>query len=206
MAPILHRLQSLSITGSYNAQIPYLLRDVLPDGLPHLKSLEIQQLPWSDTNQRMRREKGSMWYEQPDGTFCVAKNGKQAKNTIMGNYLFSIVKGAPNVEELGLHGGGCLRPENVVSTRGIPQLNSLLISRNFRGLSLLSCNISLRWREYIPMGVVSNIEVQTHQILPKSRKVFLAFSRPFKRWPMFAGSSPPLRASYTETFLISRQE
>ena len=58
-----------------------------------------------------------MWYEQPDGTFCVAKNGRQAKNTIMGkNYLHSILRGAPNVEELGLHGGGCLRPENAVST------------------------------------------------------------------------------------------
>ena len=54
-----------------------------------------------------------MWYEQLDGTFCVAKNGKQAQNTFMGNYLHSIVRGTPNIEELGLHGGGCLRPENV---------------------------------------------------------------------------------------------
>ncbi len=122
LAPILHRLQSLSITGSYNAQIPYLLRDVLPDGLPHLKSLEIQQLPFSDTKQRMRMEKGSMWYEHPDGTFCVAKNEKQAKNTIMGNYLHSIVKGAPNVEELGLHGGGLFEAgKRGEHPRGVPQ-------------------------------------------------------------------------------------
>ena len=62
-----------------------------------------------------------MWYEQLDGTFCVAKNGKQAQNTFMGNYLHSIVKGTPNIEELGLHGGGCLRPENVVSTGDVAE-------------------------------------------------------------------------------------
>lgn len=116
LAPILHRLTSLSIDNSINAQIPYLLRSVIPTGLPLLKSLGIRQTPGNlDWISQSEAQKGALWYETEDGVFHVPdpekmENPQEMKEEMARfrhsldekNYMDSIVKGAPNLEEISL--------------------------------------------------------------------------------------------------------
>ncbi|KDR73787.1 hypothetical protein GALMADRAFT_72339 [Galerina marginata CBS 339.88] len=102
LAPILQQLVSLSIDQSINAQVPYLLRSAIPSGLPHLKSLEIDQ-DFSSYPHVLRLE-GTTWYESADRTFHEARDLKQASRTFANDYIESIARGAPNLEELALHG------------------------------------------------------------------------------------------------------
>ena len=102
LAPILGQLQSLSIHQSINAQIPYLLRSVCPtrNGLPKLKSLDIGQNPSSSA--AYANKEGSLWYETPDGVFHHGTN--MSSRTVFDGFMHSIVRGAPNLEEIGFHG------------------------------------------------------------------------------------------------------
>jgi hypothetical protein len=100
LAPILSQLASLTIFGSINAQIPYLLRSVLTEGLPNLKSLNIGQ-QFSSSGKNINIE-GALWYETEDGEFRQAKVTKAAK-TVLDGYMHSITRGAPNLEEIGFH-------------------------------------------------------------------------------------------------------
>jgi hypothetical protein len=93
-------LISLTVYGSINAQIPYLLRSVLPNGLPNLKSLGIVQLP-SNSGENVNLE-GALWYETEDGRFREAKLEKAGRDVLNG-YIHSIARTAPNLEEIGLH-------------------------------------------------------------------------------------------------------
>ncbi|KAF8168702.1 hypothetical protein BJ912DRAFT_888931 [Pholiota molesta] len=101
LVAILPQLVSLGFTTSYNGQVPYLLRAVLPNGLPKLKSLEIEQdvRGWED-----HTLEGVLWYETLDGEFRTENNRKKMDRDFMNGYMHSIVRGAPNLEELGLHG------------------------------------------------------------------------------------------------------
>lgn len=94
---------ALSIQQSLNAQVPYLLRCLIPAGLPNLASLEIDQ-EWSADRETLNRYEGSRWYETPDGKFHVERRLKNAARTFMDDYIHSIVRGAPNLNELCLHG------------------------------------------------------------------------------------------------------
>ncbi|KAF8168689.1 hypothetical protein BJ912DRAFT_199020 [Pholiota molesta] len=102
--PILAQLVSLGFTESYNCQVPYLLRVVLPNGLPHLRSLEIEwdTVGWETWDQRALE--GALWYETSDGQFRTETNPKKMQRHCTNGYMHSIVRGAPNLEELGLHG------------------------------------------------------------------------------------------------------
>ena len=100
LALILGQLLSLSIHGSINAQIPYLLRSVCPNGLPKLKSLDINQI--SDSSVKNKNIEGSLWYETPDGVFQRGTN--KSSRTVFDGFMHSIVRGAPNLEEIGFHG------------------------------------------------------------------------------------------------------
>ena len=104
LAPILNRLISLTIYGSINAQVPYLLRSVLPDGLLNLKSLKISQSPIVDDRIRDEDE-GARWYETKLGVFCLALPGREvASRNVTNDYIYSIARGAPNLEEICFHG------------------------------------------------------------------------------------------------------
>ncbi|KAF8188098.1 hypothetical protein BJ912DRAFT_409941 [Pholiota molesta] len=100
LVPMLPQLVSLGFTQSYNGQVPYLLRSVLPNGLPQLRSLEIEQdiAGWDK-----RTLEGVLWYETLDGQFRTENDGKKMVRDLMSGYMHSIVRGAPNLEELGLH-------------------------------------------------------------------------------------------------------
>jgi hypothetical protein len=115
LVPILPQLVSLAFVQSHNAQVPYLLRAVLPNGLPHLKSLEIDQ-DTANWDHRHSME-GVQWYETSDGKFHVAKEREtmlEEAGFPLEGYMCSIVKGAPNIEELGLHGEAPLDTESLV--------------------------------------------------------------------------------------------
>ncbi|KAF8168712.1 hypothetical protein BJ912DRAFT_862685, partial [Pholiota molesta] len=103
-APILPQLVSLAFTESYNCQVPYLLRVVLPNGLPRLRSLEIERDTVYRETWDQRALEGALWYETSDGQFHIETNPKKMKRHCMDGYMHSIVRGAPNLEELGLHG------------------------------------------------------------------------------------------------------
>lgn len=97
----LGQLDHLGINYSYNLQVPYLLRSVLPDGLPRLKSLEIHQKP-SSKSWALSRE-GTRWYETESGDFLEELDDKKTSKSVDSSYINSIVQGAPNIEELCLH-------------------------------------------------------------------------------------------------------
>jgi hypothetical protein len=98
---------------------------VLPNGLPQLKSLEIQQ---DIADPQDRKLEGVLWYETLDGDFRIEKNRKKAGSIDFSNgYMHSIVRGAPNLEELGLH-GIYLNSESMV--RGVLSTYSLWLSQD----------------------------------------------------------------------------
>lgn len=99
LAPILNQLVGLTVYQSINAQIPYLLRAVLPEGLPNLKSLNIEQ--YSSASGKFVNIEGSRWYETKDGRFMQAEKAHEALRSVSGGYIHSIARGAPNLEEIG---------------------------------------------------------------------------------------------------------
>ncbi|KAF8907689.1 hypothetical protein CPB84DRAFT_1768560 [Gymnopilus junonius] len=105
LAPVLHRLITLEISASINSQIPYLLRSVIPEGLPSLKGLSISDIVSSDARGNKPPE-GSLWYETEDGEFRENIQGdKQAIiHTWRKYFLPSIARGAPNVIEFSIDG------------------------------------------------------------------------------------------------------
>lgn len=94
----MNQLVSLTVYHSINAQIPYLLRTVLPEGLPNLKSFNIGQYP-SIRGNNVNIE-GTLWYEAEDGKFRKAKVRKASRSVLEG-YIPYIACGAPNLEEIG---------------------------------------------------------------------------------------------------------
>lgn len=99
LAPILHQLVSLAVFESVNAQIPYLIRSVLPGGLPNLKSLNIGQTP--SASRRNMNIEGSLWYETQDGKFMEQDIAYKGFRRVSDGYMHSITRGAPNLEEIG---------------------------------------------------------------------------------------------------------
>ncbi|CAA7267318.1 unnamed protein product [Cyclocybe aegerita] len=104
LAQILPQLRSLAVCNSINAQVPYLLRSIVDGGLPKLKSLYIRQTASSST--RNVNIEGALWYEAQDGTFhdgregSIKRQGQASKRDFLKEYVHSIVRGVPNIEEL----------------------------------------------------------------------------------------------------------
>lgn len=98
------QLISLNVWNSVNAQIPYVLRTVFPDGLPMLRSLVIAQR--GSNKRRDIDSEGALWYETADGRFCEVeqkyKHSKAARK-IDSLYMCSIFRAAPNLEEIAFH-------------------------------------------------------------------------------------------------------
>lgn len=124
MASILPQLEFLSINSSVNGQIPYLLRSVLPNGLPKLKSLDITQI--QDHTYNVRELEGAMWYETENGEFRQDTRIRRASRPMTDHcYIHSITRGAPNIEELCLRGFP-LAPGHLVSCYYIIQPSNRL--------------------------------------------------------------------------------
>ncbi|KAH6905028.1 hypothetical protein BKA70DRAFT_1226226 [Coprinopsis sp. MPI-PUGE-AT-0042] len=101
LASLLPRLDSLNILESYNAQAPYLLRSVIKNGLPNLRSLNIAHNP--DPGVPFEKLEAINWYEALDGTFCEKEKGRRPHIRVTDpGWITSIVKAAPNIEEFAL--------------------------------------------------------------------------------------------------------
>ena len=88
----------LNLLDTYNAQGPYLLRAVVPEGvLLALRSLSILH----NTKSRPESPEGHRWREDENGCVSQAAVTKRS-NQIDRNYIMSILNAAPNLEELEL--------------------------------------------------------------------------------------------------------
>jgi hypothetical protein len=90
----------LSLLDTYNAQAPYLLRAAVPEGvLLALRSLSIHL----DSGNSPIPQEGHRWREDENGVVSQA-DAKKPSRKFDGNYIMSISKAAPNLEELELMG------------------------------------------------------------------------------------------------------
>jgi len=106
------QLVSLTVTASYNAQVPYLLRSVLPNGLPSLRSLGIHQ--YSGKGSRDFFQEDARWEEDEHGNVGESSKRKMAQS-FNAAYMISLARGAPNIEELELTGECPLPIEPIAS-------------------------------------------------------------------------------------------
>lgn len=99
------RLERLMLLDTHNAQAPYLLRAVAPEGvLPALRSLTVELLTWSHPT--IVKGEGNRWREDEGGRVTQTSKRRTAR-WFDGNYIMSISKAAPNLEELELSGTSC---------------------------------------------------------------------------------------------------
>ena len=97
---LLPLVSKLSILDTYNAQGPYLLRVAVPGGvLLALRSLSIIR----DSGYSPKPREGHRWREDENGGVSQA-DPKKPSRQFDGNYIMSISKAAPNLEELELMG------------------------------------------------------------------------------------------------------
>lgn len=90
----------LCLWETYNAQAPYLLRAVAQNGiLPALRSLGIER----DSGNSPKPREGHRWREDDNGNVSEA-DAKRPTRQYDGNYILSLSKAAPNLEELELKG------------------------------------------------------------------------------------------------------
>jgi hypothetical protein len=100
LAPVLPGLVSLSITLAVNGQIPYLLRSVIPTGLPCLRSLEF--VHFNTAMSPLAEEEGAKWYETAEGIQIEAMSVDDTTlDVALQTFMLSIARGVPNIEELG---------------------------------------------------------------------------------------------------------
>jgi hypothetical protein len=93
-------LVSLCLLKTYNAQGPYILRNAARDGkLPALRSLGIQH----ESGNSPKPRPGHRWREDENGVVTEA-DAKKPRRYIDGNYIMSISRAVPNLEELELMG------------------------------------------------------------------------------------------------------
>ena len=93
-------LKRLSLLYTRNAQGPYLLRAVVPEGvLLALRSLSIHR----DSRNSPILQEGHLWREDENGGVSQA-DARRPSRQFDGNYIMSISKAAPNLEELELMG------------------------------------------------------------------------------------------------------
>ncbi|KAG2011634.1 hypothetical protein CC2G_011727 [Coprinopsis cinerea AmutBmut pab1-1] len=103
LSDVLPQLQALHIHESYNSQVPYLLRAKTSSGiLPNLKSLGIAQTPMPYKQAVLL--KGAVWRESEDGQFHE-NDGKVKISSWQQDYLRSVARAAPNLEELAFLSG-----------------------------------------------------------------------------------------------------
>ncbi|KAG6816864.1 hypothetical protein H0H93_007678 [Arthromyces matolae] len=138
-------LVSLYLLDTYNAQAPYLLRTATKGGtLPALRSLGIQR----DSGNSPKAYEGHRWREDERGAVTQAPVLKAAKR-FDGNYLMSIAKAAPNIEELELVGDSDDTVNSITSALSrLPKLTQLTLSATqvHRGSFFESCH---NWPEFL---------------------------------------------------------
>jgi len=132
------RLKRLTLFNTHNAQGPYLLRAITPDGiLPVLRSLSIHllTLPQSITINMLTPHasrdsvlEGNRWREDEMGNVTKTSKSK-AQRRFDGNYIMSISNAAPHLEELELSGTSEDTLESLINSLSrLVKLNTLVFS------------------------------------------------------------------------------
>jgi hypothetical protein len=99
---VFSQLVSLTLLGTVNAQVLHLLRVVTRGGvLPHLRSLGIELI--SSSHSRKVKLEGNRWYED-DGGHISEVSKRKALRYFDVNYLVTLAKAVPSIEELELLG------------------------------------------------------------------------------------------------------
>ncbi|KAG6846591.1 hypothetical protein H0H93_012963, partial [Arthromyces matolae] len=138
-------LVSLYLLETYNAQAPYLLRTVLHGGaLPALRSLGIHRHSdnISSTNE------GQGWREDESGTVTEAPFvDPNPIRRFDGNYIMSLAKAAPNLEELELVGDSDDTIDSITSALcRFPKLTRLTLSSPIYYQPFFKS--FMKWREF----------------------------------------------------------
>ncbi|EIN09960.1 hypothetical protein PUNSTDRAFT_125934, partial [Punctularia strigosozonata HHB-11173 SS5] len=122
-----HQLTTLDLLETSNSQAVWLLRTRVSGGiLPRLRSLGIQLR--ASTNSKNKAENGHGWREDERG-HPSQESRKKFQRYFDGNYVMSVAKAAPNLEELELMGPSCDRLDAISSSLSLmPKLRHLSIS------------------------------------------------------------------------------
>lgn len=142
------RLKSLTLFKTYNAQAPYLLRTVVPNGvLPSLRSLSIHLITSSHAKDVIRE--GNRWREE-EGRVTEASK-RNAGRWFDGNYLMSVAKATPHLRELHLSGTSRDTLDNLTSALSwISKLEALVISGPTNIYHKPFFTSSAQWPQYFP--------------------------------------------------------
>lgn len=137
-------LTKLYLWETYNAQGPYLLRVVSQGGiLPALRSLGIDR----DSGNSPKPREGHRWRENENGDVSEANARKPARQ-FDGNYIMSLSKAAPNLEELELMGTSDDTLDSLTSSLSrFSKLQHLILSGGIAGQPFFAR--SLNWEEYV---------------------------------------------------------
>ncbi|TFK26224.1 hypothetical protein FA15DRAFT_693313 [Coprinopsis marcescibilis] len=157
LAQLLPQLTALVVYESYNAQVPYLLRSVVPGGvLPNLRSLAIAQEPQKHNSRN--REEGCLWHETKDGEIKNLSSRK-ARQTILDN-IHALARGAPYLEELGFTSSRVTLPDLANKASEFSEFRRLE-RLFFRGNQLLKDEMSPGEREAVMHDVQALAECCT---------------------------------------------
>ena len=161
------KLIRLSLLYTYNAQGPYLLRSAVPEGvLLALRSLSI----CLDSGNSSKPREGHRWREDENG--CVSEaDARKPSRKFDGNYIMSISKAAPNLEELELIGPSddtlvslllftVLQGRDTVSIQDsitaslsrFPKLQRLILSGGISNFDTPFFARSVNWADYVKSG------------------------------------------------------
>ncbi|KAG6835358.1 hypothetical protein H0H93_002193 [Arthromyces matolae] len=139
-------LVSLCLLDTYNAQASYLLRTVAPGGtLPALRSLGIHR---RQSGNSPKPFEGHRWREDANGVVTEVPL-KNAARRFDGNYLMSVARAAPDLEELELMGDSDDTIDSITASLcRMRKLNRLTLSGPINGNNAPFFKSSCNWTEY----------------------------------------------------------
>ncbi|KAF8963429.1 hypothetical protein BDZ97DRAFT_1919861 [Flammula alnicola] len=134
-----------SASGNYNAQGPYLLRVVAQNGiLPALRSLGIHR----ESGNSPKPREGHRWREDENGDMSEA-DAKRPARQFDGNYIMSLSKAAPNLEELELMGTSDDTLDSITTSLSrFPKLQRLTLSGGINIYAQPFFARSANWEDY----------------------------------------------------------
>ncbi|KAF8963403.1 hypothetical protein BDZ97DRAFT_1661726 [Flammula alnicola] len=135
----------LSLWETYNAQGPYLLRVVAQNEiLPALRSLGIQR----ESGNSPKPREGHRWREDENGVVSEA-DAKRPARQFDGNYIMSLSKAAPNLEELELTGTSDDTLNSITASLSrFPKIQRLILSGGIKGYKRAFFARSENWEDY----------------------------------------------------------
>ncbi|KAF8954053.1 hypothetical protein BDZ97DRAFT_1928947 [Flammula alnicola] len=155
----------LSLWKTYNAQGPYLLRVVAQNGiLPALRSLGIQR----ESGNSPKPREGHRWREDENGDVSEA-DAKRPARQFDGNYIMSLSKAAPNLEELELTGTSDDTLDSITASLSrFPQIQRLILSGGIDSSERAFFARSKNWEDYTDFDTIHIAEEDYGKYAPET--------------------------------------